>query len=249
VQATFEGAEYLCRRIGGGDEWLLLPEHPAADTERPREAEQNCSGSRGETSNAAMRLWLCVILVAQAASAQTWELSAVADGYIVPDEGGYVSPIFYADRDWLHLEARYNYEELRTGSLWAGYNFSFGKKVNLQVTPMIGAVFGRINGIAPGVEGSLTYKRLELAIASQYVILPSNPGDSFYLAWPTVTYSMTSWLRAGLVAQRTQTYQTPLEIQRGFLVGVSRKRFEFTTYVFNLGWTRPTWVLEFGSSF
>jgi len=25
---------------------------------------------------------------------------------------------------WLHLEARYNDEDLRTGSLWVGYNFA-----------------------------------------------------------------------------------------------------------------------------
>lgn len=197
-----------------------------------------------------MRTWsAALLLIMPAACAQPWEYSAVADGYIVPDEGSYVSPIFYADRNRLHLEARYNYEELRTGSLWAGYNFRFGRRVEVQLTPMIGAVFGRINGVSPDLEASLTYKRLELAIASQYVIQPSSISDSFYLAWPTLTYSVTQWLRAGLVAQRTQTYQTPLEIQRGFLVGVSRKRFEFTTYVFNAGWTRPTWVLEFGTSF
>ena len=201
-------------------------------------------------SNASMRvLWGLMLLVHVAGAQKMWEFSLLADGYIVPDEGGYVSPIATADRDWLHLEARYNYEELRTGSLWTGYNFAFGKRVEFQVTPMFGVVAGRINGIAPGLEASLTYKRLELAVASEYVIQPSRLNESFYLAWPTLTYSVTQWLRGGLVAQRTQTYQTPLEIQRGFLVGVLRKRFEFTTYVFNLGWAQPTWVLEAGISY
>jgi hypothetical protein len=50
---------------------------------------------------------------------------------------------------------RYNYENLRTGSLWAGCNFSWGKTWQFAVTPMIGGVFGRTNGIAPGCEASL----------------------------------------------------------------------------------------------
>jgi len=50
----------------------------------------------------------------------------------------YVSPDFSADRGWLHLEARYNNEALETGSLWAGYNFSVGKKLVLNATPMVG---------------------------------------------------------------------------------------------------------------
>jgi hypothetical protein len=58
-----------------------------------------------------------------------WEIGLTLDGYIVPDQDGYFSPTLAADREWLHLEARYNYEDLRTGSLWAGYNFSVGKKL------------------------------------------------------------------------------------------------------------------------
>jgi hypothetical protein len=40
-----------------------------------------------------------------------------------------------------------------------------------------------------------------------------------------------------------------LDVQRGFLVGVSHKNLEFTSYVFNVGWTDPTVVLEVGVSF
>jgi hypothetical protein len=47
---------------------------------------------------------------------------------------------------WLHLEARYNYENLRTGSVWVGYNFSAGKKLVLDVAPVLGGVFGRTHG-------------------------------------------------------------------------------------------------------
>ena len=49
----------------------------------------------------------------------TWSFSASVYGYLVPDSRDYVQPTFAADRDWLHLEARYNYEDLETGLTWS----------------------------------------------------------------------------------------------------------------------------------
>ena len=76
------------------------------------------------------------------ADEKAWSFSASAYTYIVPDFQEYVQPTFTADRDWLHLEARYNYENLETGSAWVGYNFSGGKKLEWEFTPMLGGVFG-----------------------------------------------------------------------------------------------------------
>ena len=110
------------------------------------------------------------------------------DGYIIEGEDGYASPTFTADHNWLHLEARYNYENFRTGSLWAGYNFSWGKTWQFAVTPMIGGVFGRTNGIAPGCEASLTWKKLTFSIDNEYVFDTTSKSGNFYYAWPQITY-------------------------------------------------------------
>jgi len=182
-------------------------------------------------------------------AAQPWEYSLTIDGYIIPDGTSYVSPVFTADHNWLHLEARYNYENLRTGSLWAGYNFSAGKTLVLNVTPMIGGVFGRTDGIAPGCEASLTYKKIEASISNEYVFDTTSKSGSFYYAWPQFTYSPWSWLQVGAVAQHTAAYHTAFNVQRGFLVGVSHGNWEFTTYVFNPGSATVTAVLELGLSF
>lgn len=53
----------------------------------------------------------------------------------------------------------------------------------------------------------------------------------------------------GAVAQHTAAYQTSLSIQRGFLVGFSRKKWEFTTYVFDPETSGTIVVLESGVSF
>lgn len=180
---------------------------------------------------------------------QAWAYSLTTDGYIAPHGQSYVSPVFTADHNWLHLEARYNYESQRTGSLWAGYNFSAGKKLQLAVTPMIGGVFGDTNGIAPGCELSLTYKKLQFSSSNEYVFDTGDRAASFYYSWPELTYSLLDWLKIGFVAQHTKAYHTSLDTQRGFLVGFSYKQLEFTTYVFDPDLDQPTTVLELGVSF
>ena len=183
------------------------------------------------------------------ASPNPWTFSLTASGYIVPDGQSYVSPDFSADRGWLHLEARYNDEALKTGSLWAGYNFSAGKKLVLDVTPMVGGVFGNLNGVAPGYLLTLTYERVQLYSNGEYVFDTQNRGGSFFYTWNQVTYSPLKWLQLGLVSQRTRAYHTSLDVQRGVLAGFTYKRVNFTTNVFNFGWTTPTEVLAVGFDF
>jgi hypothetical protein len=178
-----------------------------------------------------------------------WSFAAAAYGYVVPDDQSYFSPTFRADRKWVHLEARYNYEDRQTGSLWAGYNLSVGDKVVFEATPMVGAVFGNTTGVAPGFELSLTYKKIALYSEGEFVFDTKDSAGNFFYSWNELTYSPTDWLRVGLVSQRTRAYQTPLDVQRGFLAGFSYKQMDLTTYVFNAGWTDPTVVLALGFKF
>jgi len=186
---------------------------------------------------------------------QPWEYTLTVDGYIIPEGTSYVNPVLTADHNWLHLEARYNDEELRTGSLWIGYNFgrgdvSAGDKWAFSITPMIGGVFGRKNGIAPGCEASLNYRnKVEVSINNEYVFDTTSKSGNFYTSWPQLTYSPVEWLHVGAVAQHTAAYHTPLNIQRGFLVGFSHKKWEFTTYVFDPEIADKTVVLESAVSF
>jgi len=183
------------------------------------------------------------------ANMNPWAFNLTIDGYIIPNDQSYGNPVFTASRNWLHLEARYNSENLRTGSLWAGYNFSAGQQLLLHVTPMIGGVFGRTTGIAPGCEASLTYKKIGLSVSNEYVFDTTHKSENFYDAWLQLTYSPVNWFRTGLVPQRTAAFQTAVDVQRGFLLGVSHKKWEFTTYIFNAGWTAPTLVFEVGVNF
>jgi len=186
---------------------------------------------------------------AETVDKSTWSFAVAGYGYIIPDDQSYFSPTFRADRDWVHLEARYNYEDRKTGSLWFGYNLSFGEKLVLDVTPMVGGVFGNTTGVAPGYLFTLSYKKISLYSEGEFVIDMKNSGSNFFYNCNELTYSPTDWLRAGLASQRTRAYQTPLDVQRGFFAGVTYKKVDFTTYVFNVGWTDPTVVLALGYKF
>jgi hypothetical protein len=180
---------------------------------------------------------------------KAWSFSASASTYIVPDDQEYVQPTLSADRGWLHLEARYNYENLETGSAWVGYNFSGGKKLEWELTPMLGGVFGNTTGIAPGYKLSLTYWKFEFSSEGEWVFDTGNSEGSFFYSWSELSISPVDWFRFGLVGQRTRAYQTDVDIQRGLLVGFSYKKMDFTTYVFNLDHGNPTWVFSVGVSF
>jgi hypothetical protein len=202
---------------------------------------------------------LAVVLVALRCPAQTvtngvsnfspegeadqWSFSASLYGFVVPDSRDYVNPNFTADRGWIHIEGRYNYEALETGSLWVGYNLSCGENLVVEFAPMIGGVFGELTGVAPGYNFALSYKRLSLSSQGEYVFDVGDSSGSFFYTWSELSYSPLDWLHAGLAVQRTKAYDSDLDIQRGFLVGLTYRSVDLTTYVFNLGWTEPTLVM------
>jgi hypothetical protein len=175
---------------------------------------------------------------------RTWSFSLSLNGYLVPDDRDYVQPTLTADRGWLHLEGRYNYEDLETASAWIGYNFSVGEKLALDFTPMLGGVFGRTTGIAPGYKMTLSWWKLILYSEGEYVLDTGNRSRNFFYSWSELGLSPVDWLRVGLVTQRTQAYKTAVDIQGGLFVGFSYRMVDFTAYVFNPGWRSPTIVLS-----
>ena len=175
-------------------------------------------------------------------AASRWEFSLAGYVYVVPDAADYLQPTLTADRDGLHLEARYNYEDRDTASAWVGYKFSGGQILTFDATPMLGGVFGNTTGIAPGFELTLGYRGLELYSEGEYVFDTSDSSGSFFYSWSELTFAAVDWLRFGLVAQRTRVYQTDLDIQRGLLVGISLEHVDLTFHAFNPGGEGQTLV-------
>ena len=182
------------------------------------------------------------------AEERAWSLSATMTGYVLPDEDDYAQPTVTADRRALHLEARYNYEALRTASLWAGYAMRGGQRIEWELTPMVGAVFGATDGIAPGFAASMSWWKLDVYIESEYVFARTSE-DSFAYHWSEVAVAPFDWLRVGMVTQRTRAYATARDVQRGPFVNAAFKRIDAAAYVFTPTDGTPTVVLSIGWSF
>lgn len=166
-------------------------------------------------------------------NAPGWVFSATGMYYTPPDEDNFLLVIATADRGALHLEARYNYEALETGSLFVGWTFAGGDKLTYELTPMLGAVFGATQGIAPGFEASLAYGIADFYIEAEYLYDFDNHEDNYTYAWSELGFSPLEWLRFGIVGQRTRVYNSERDIQRGGFAQLLFGKATLGFYVFN----------------
>jgi hypothetical protein len=171
-----------------------------------------------------------------------WEFSLSTFTYLAQHARDYVNPNFTADRDWLHLEARYNYEELKTGSVWFGYNFSSGEKLKFEATPMLGGVFGDITGIAPGYTITVRYRSIELSTQAEYFFDAGTSAGDFFYSWSELSASPADWFRVGIVVERTQASGFNSDVRRGPLIGFKYKEVDLTTYWLAPGSDEATFV-------
>ena len=176
--------------------------------------------------------------------AKRWSFFASAYTYFLKESGDYVQPTFTADRGRLHLEARYNYEDLETGSAWVGVTFGGGEKLTWEVTPMVGGVFGNSTGVAPGYKGTLGWWKLGLYTEGEYLIDPGDRSANFFYSWSEFTLSPNDWFRVGVVEQRTHAYESAREVQWGLLAGFTHKKLDVVGYTFfNAVESRPVVVV------
>jgi hypothetical protein len=184
-----------------------------------------------------------------ASESAPWEWGPSVLLYVLRNEANYLQPTLTADRGALHLEGRYNYEDRETGSAFVGWNLSFGEELKFGLTPMLGGVFGRTNGIAPALTLTLEWGPIALWSQCEYVFDLGDSSGSFFYAWSELSVSIVDWLRAGLVLQRTRVFRTSTDFQGGPLLGVSIWKLTATAYLFAPGQDDQFFVVAIGGSF
>jgi len=196
----------------------------------------------------AFALWA---VAATPSAAVPWEFGASAFVFLPPDDDTFVSPILDADRGALHLEARYNYEDLETGSAFIGRNIPFkDADVSGTVVPVFGLVLGNTAGIAPGVNIDLSWGRFALTDETEAVIELPDFDESFLYSWIEATLEPVHGLRIGVAAQRTKLSETGLEVRRGPMLSLATARGWLGAYWFNPGESdKETVVLAGGVTF
>ncbi|WP_275825411.1 hypothetical protein [Paraflavitalea sp. CAU 1676] len=179
----------------------------------------------------------CCLLSAQqqqtVAPGAKWTGAASFYYNILPNEKNSFTLIGYTDHKKLHLETRYNYEDLHTVSVFTGWNFEKTGQFEITATPMLGGLLGNINGVAPGLELSLKYEKFDYYAESEYVIDFSGKESRFFYTWGELAFSPVRSLRTGISYQKTLLYQTGFDVQRGLFAEYSFYRLTSSGYFFN----------------
>ena len=79
----------------------------------------------------------------------SWTAEVDLSLWLPPDDSNFLLLQASADRGPLHLELRYNYENLETGSAWIGWTVEGGESVAFFITPMLGVLAGETREFAP----------------------------------------------------------------------------------------------------
>jgi hypothetical protein len=167
------------------------------------------------------------------ADTSAWAYSVTVSYNSLRNQDDFVNAVMSAEKGPLHLEARYNYEVLHSGSLFVGWKFSGGEKITYELTPIIGAVFGQKKGIAPGFEAAVAYGVVDFYTEAEYVRDVEARQGSFTYDWSELGFSLVDWLRFGLVSQRTKIYRNDRDIQRGIFAQFIYRKATFGVYVLN----------------
>jgi hypothetical protein len=141
---------------------------------------------------------------------------------------------FQSARNW-YAEARYNYEDMETFSLYLGRSFSGEKSIAYSFTPMVGVSMGKFKGISTALNVDLELDQFFFSAQSQYSrSTPKGKGsDDFFYSWSEAGYQPLNWLYAGASFQQTYTEYERL-LEPGVLLGFSFSRFSIPVYGFDL---------------
>jgi hypothetical protein len=131
-----------------------------------------------------------------------------------------------------YAEARFNYEEINTFSLYAGHNFSAGNGLAWSFTPMAGWITGRMKGGSIGLNSDLSWNKFSFSSQTQYSISASTFYDNFFYNWSELYYSPSDWFYMGIAVEHTRLYASSAIVDPGLLAGLSFRGWSIPFYVF-----------------
>ena len=141
--------------------------------------------------------------------------------------------LHYTGKKGFHAEGRYNYEDINTGSVYAGKTFTGGNVFPYSITPMAGIVFGKYNGVSVAMNFELNYKQVFFSGQFQYTKNYRIATDNFFYDWSELAWQLTKKIYGGISIQQTKIYKDKLITVKGVLIGFETKRFTIPVYLFN----------------
>ena len=153
---------------------------------------------------------------------------------INPGNGyAWVPVIHYKGNNNFYAEARYNYEDLNTVSLYGGRCFTGGKNISYSITPMTGLVFGKFNGVSFATNATADYRRLNFSGQVQYTVNSKEKKESFFYNWSEISYQVFEKIYSGISIQQTMQVNTKMKTEKGLLIGYCSGKITIPVYIFS----------------
>ena len=160
-----------------------------------------------------------------------------------------IAPQIWTQYKKIYFEARYNYEDIRTFSLYSGFPLIYDNDAEIEFVPLVGAVFGQVNGISPGFNLNASYRGFNLFTQLQYTFDLWDKDNSFFLDWSTASIDLTGQLAAGVGLQVYKPVNETAEILFGPLLRFSFGSFSTELILYNLVDDIPKIALGISYSF
>jgi hypothetical protein len=149
-----------------------------------------------------------------------------------PDAAVFVPMVHFETNDNWYAELRYNYEDVKTLSLFAGKTLTGGETFEYTVTPMAGYSAGIFTGVSLAVNAEAAWKKFYISAQSQYSIATRKNATDFFFNWSELGYAVSDRLFTGVAMQYTRQ-EDQADFEPGFLAGLSFKNISFPFYVFS----------------
>jgi hypothetical protein len=144
-----------------------------------------------------------------------------------------VPKVYYqSPKNW-YGEMRYNYEEVQTASIHFGKKFAFKKIAALEIVPVGGIIFGKLNGGSAGVITEANVNKFCFSTEPQYVFSFQRKEANYFYSWTEISYEIFSFFYAGLALQQTKSFALPNVFEPGIMTGFSIKNFDIPIYFFS----------------
>jgi hypothetical protein len=139
---------------------------------------------------------------------------------------------YQSPRKW-YAEARYNYEDIQTFSLYAGRVFSRQNDFSWSLTPMIGGMAGKLKGGSFGLNAACSFRKFNFSSEAQYSVSAATRQDNFFYNWSELWYEPVDWIYTGVALQHTRMFASNSLVDPGILLGFSFNQWSFPIYNFN----------------
>lgn len=199
-------------------------------------------------------LLLAVAFIVSNSNAQKKELKYHDIGIYTSFDWSAEESVVVIPQTWMYIndyyiEARYNYEDQKTVSLYFGKAFTIDKIAEYEITPMIGVVVGKTNGISPGLNFQLEYKRFSTFTQCQYTFDFNRSANSFFWNWSGFDISISKYIGVGGSVQVFEPNKGNGVYRAGPMLSFRQNSFSIEAYVYNFWQQKPIYSIGFEYQF